>query len=57
MVFKFAYFMELTKGYYPEKFQSCRFSVSSFTERLRKHNNDLITMLFHILGTQNFHVL
>ena len=35
MVFKFAYFVERTKGYQPAKFQCCRLSGSSFTEGLQ----------------------
>ena len=42
MVFKFAYSVELTKGYHPQKFQCCRFCESSFTEGLQKHNDDFV---------------
>ena len=37
MVFKFAYMVDLTKGYQPEKFQCCKLSGSSFTEELQKY--------------------
>ena len=50
MVFKFAYFVELTKGYQPANFQYCRLSGSSLTEELQKHNDDVIMTSFHILG-------
>ena len=50
MVFKFAYFVELSLGYYPAKFDCYRFSGSSFTEGLEKHNDDLVITSFHILG-------
>ena len=42
MVFKFAYFLELSKGYQTAKFQCCRLSGSSFKEGLQKHNYDVI---------------
>ena len=42
MVFKFAYFVDLNKGYQPEKFQCCKLSGSSFTEELQKHNDGVI---------------
>ena len=57
MVFKFAYFMDLTKGYQPEKFQCCKFSGSSFTEELQKYNDDVIMTSLHIFGIPNFHIL
>ena len=41
MVFKFAYFVELTKGYQPAKFQYCKLSRSSFSEGLQKDNDDI----------------
>ena len=50
MVFKFAYFVEVTKGYQIAKFQCCKFSGSSFTEGLQKHNYDVIMTSRHILG-------
>ena len=50
MAFKFAYFVELTKGYQLEMFQCCRLSSSSFTEGLQKHNDEVIMTLFRILG-------
>ena len=56
-VFKFAYFVELTKGYQPQKCQCCRLCGSSFIEGLQKHTDDVIMMLFHIFGIQNFHIL
>ena len=43
MVFKFAYFVELTEGYQPAKFQCCRLTGSSFTEGLQKQNDDVIS--------------
>ena len=43
MGFKFAYFVEFTKGYRPAKFQCCRLSGSSFTEGLQKLNDDVIS--------------
>ena len=46
MVFKFAYYVELTKGYQPAKFQFFRLSGSSFTEGLQKHNDDVIRRHF-----------
>ena len=54
MVLKFAYFVELTKGYQPAKFQCCRLSGSSFTEGLQKHNDDIIMTSFHIFGDSKF---
>ena len=45
MVFKFAYFVELTKGYQPAKFQYCKLSRSSFSEGLRKDNDDIFMTL------------
>ena len=57
MVFKFAYFVELTKGYQPTKFQCSKLYGSAFTEGLEKHNDDIIMMSFHIFGIQNFHIL
>ena len=50
MVFKFANFVELRKGYQPEKFQRCGLSGSNFTEGLQKHNDDVIMRSFHIFG-------
>ena len=57
MVVKFANFVEFTKGYQPAKFQSCRLSVSSFTEGLQKHNDDVIMASLHDFGIRNFHIL
>ena len=54
MVFKFAYFVDLSKGYQPEKFQCCKLSESSFTEELQKHNNDVIMTSLHILEIEIF---
>ena len=50
MVLKFAYFVELTKGYQLEKFQCCTLCGSSFREGLQKHNDGVIMTSFHILG-------
>ena len=50
MVFKFAYFVEFTKGYKSAKFQLCRLSGSSFAEGLQKHNDDVITTSVHNFG-------
>ena len=55
MVFKFAYLVDLTKGYQPEKLQCCKLSGSSFTEELQKYNYDVIIMSLHIFGIRNFH--
>ena len=41
MVFQFAYLVDLTKGYQPEKFQCCNMSGSSFTEELQKYNDEV----------------
>ena len=57
MVFKFAYFVEFTKGYQPAKFQFCRLSGSSFAEGLQKHNDDVMMTSFHNFGIQNFNTL
>ena len=46
MLFKFAYFVELRKGYQPAKFQCCRSSESSFTEGLENNDDDIMTS-FH----------
>ena len=54
MVFKFAYFVELTKGYQPAKYQCCSLSRSTFTEGLQKHNDDVIMTSFFILGSSKF---
>ena len=56
MVFKFAYFVDLTKGYRPEKFQCCNMSGSSVTEELQKHNADIIMTSLHIFGILNFYI-
>ena len=45
MVFKFAYFVEFTKGYQPGKFQCCRFSGSSFIKK-RDYKNTVMTSLW-----------
>ena len=47
MIFKFAYFVELTKGYQPAKFQCCRLSGSRFTKGLQKHNDDVISYFWY----------
>ena len=39
MVFKFLYFVDLSKGYQPETFQCCKLSGSRFREELQKHND------------------
>ena len=57
MVFKFAYFVDVSKGYQPEKFKCCRLSGSNFTEGLKEHNDDVIMTSFHTLGIQNFDIL
>ena len=57
IIFKLAYFVELTKGYQPAKFQSCRLSGSSFTEGLQKLNDDVIITSFHNSGIRNFYIL
>ena len=57
MVFKFAYFVDLTKGYQSEKFQCCTLSESSFTEELQKYNDDVIMTSFHKFGIPNFPIL
>ena len=54
MVFKFADFVERTKGYQPVKFQCCRLSGSSFTEGLQKQNDDVIMTSFHIFWDSKF---
>ena len=46
MVFKFAYFVELTKGYQPAKFQCW----VKFYRGIGKHNDDVFMTSFHILG-------
>ena len=43
MVFKFACFVELSIDYQPAKFKCCRLSLASFIDRLRKHNDDVIS--------------
>ena len=50
MVFKFTYFVELTKGCQPANFQCYRLSGSNFTEGLQKHNDDVIMTSFPVLG-------
>ena len=50
MVFKFAYFVDLTKGYQSEKFQCCELSGSGVTEELQEHNVDIIMTSLHIFG-------
>ena len=57
MDFKFAHFMEFTKGYQPAKFEYYRLSGSSFTEGLQKHNDDIIMTSVHDFGIRNFHIL
>ena len=49
MVFKFAYFVEHTRSYQFAELQCFRFTGSSFTEGLQKHNDDVIMTSFHIL--------
>ena len=53
MVFKFAYFMEFSKGYQPAKIQFYRLSESRFTEGSQKQNDDVMLTSFHIFGIQN----
>ena len=50
MVFNIAYFVEVTKGYQPAKFQFCRLSGSSLTEGLKGHNDDVSMTSFHNSG-------
>ena len=50
MIFKFAYFVDLTKGYEPEKFQCYKFSGSGVTEELQDHSVDIIMMSLHSFG-------
>ena len=57
MLFKFVYFVKLNIDYQPEKFQSFRLSRSSFTERLGKHNDNVIMTSFHIVEIPNLHIL
>ena len=57
MFFKFAYFVEFSKGYQLAKFQCYRLSGSSFTEGLQKHNDDVIMTSFHDFGIRNLHIL
>ena len=56
MVFKFAYLVDLTKSYQPEKFQCSKLSGSSFTEELQKYTDDIIMMSLYIFGIYNFHI-
>ena len=51
MVFKSGYFVDLFKGYQPEKFQCSKLSPSRFTEELQKHNDEVIMTSVHIFGT------
>ena len=57
MVFKFAYLVDLTKGYQSEKFQCFKLSRSSFTEELQKYNDDVIMTSLYIFGIRNFHII
>ena len=57
MVFKFAYLVDLAKGYQPEKFQCCKLSGSSFTEELQKYNDEVIMTSLHNFEIRNFHIL
>ena len=57
MVLKFADFVEFYNGFQPAKFQFCRLSVSSFTEGLQKHSDDVIMTSFHNYGIRNFYIL
>ena len=54
MVFKFAYLVDLSKGYQSEKFQCRKLSGSSFTEELQKYNDGVIFTSLHILGFEIF---
>ena len=59
MVFKFAYFVELTKGYQPgaislQSFSSVDCLNPIYTEGLQTHNDDVIVKSFHSFGIQNF---
>ena len=45
------------KSYQNAKLKGCRLSGSSFTEKLQKHNDDVIMTSFHTFGIQNFHML
>ena len=56
MVFKFAYFVELTKGYQPANFQCCGLFGSRFTDGLLNQNDDVIMTSFHILEIRNFYI-
>ena len=57
MVFKFAYLVDLTKGYQPEKFECCKLFGSSSTEELHKYNDDVIMTSLYNFGMRNFHIL
>ena len=48
MIFKFACFVELTRGYQSAKFQCCRLFGSSFIEGLQKHNDDVISYFLNL---------
>ena len=54
MVFKFAYLVDLTKGYQPEKLQCCKLSGSSFTEELQKYSDDIIMTSCHSFWDSKF---
>ena len=49
MIFKIAYFGDLSTDYQPEKYQYCRLSVVSFIDGLRKQNDDVIMTSFYVV--------
>ena len=57
MVFKSAYFVELTVGYQSVNFQCCRLSGLIFREGFAKHNDDVVMTSFRIFGILNLHIL
>ena len=57
MVFKSAYFVELTVGYQSINFQCCRLSGSIFREGFEKLSDDVIMTSFHIFEILNLHIL
>ena len=46
----------LPKAISLQNFQFCRYSGSSFTEGLQKHNDDVMMTSFHIFRIQNFNI-
>ena len=57
MVFKFAYFVELTKAISLQSFNAVDCLGKGLTEGLQKHNDGVIMTSFYTFGIRNFYIL